>query len=921
MAFRKKRPNNNDVGGGVALIYDINLAISNTRHIRYTSFEHTYCKLQTKKGPISLINIYRPPCSAGHPCAVSNFLVDFRDLLQHVTKKSYPCYILGDFNIHFEHVDKVRGDQDTQQLITLVKYATKFNNLLLKHGFKQLVKNFTRKTAIIDFVITQNNNETNVISLKVNEDDPCISDHYPITFQLNIEPIIKCNHIKTIKINFTNFDISPFQRDVCQFLEQITPMLDFEDSFRLYDGKITEILERHAPTQHITFKNHPRQPWFNKELRLLKRQKRSLERKLKKQCTDSLKEELSRFKKYYTENLVSVRTTFYRNLIDKNNSKMLYKTIDYLTGSKQEYILPNNINKMDLADRMAKYYVEKIKLIRQDIETNKTTYSLNHIFDNKEKQNKSESNLLIFSKVTNTFIRDVITKLNSKQSFQDPIPVWLLKDCKDIFTPIITKLTNRCLTEGRFPDTLKLAIITPIIKDKNKDRNDYKNYRPISTLPFLSKVIERVVYEQLMSHINKNKMFPPFQSAYRSLHSCETAVFKIVHDMKQSISENNLVALISLDLSSAFDTVDHDRLLSILEVKYHIKGLALQWFKSYLSQRSFCVKVEKEISSPCELNHGVPQGSILGPVLFALYISDIYDIVEYHGLSVHFYADDTQFYVGFDPNTETSTTFSKIRNCLTDIKTWMSRNFLKLNFEKTDVIFTGKKLTLNKFPLSLDLGAQSFTSNSDTKLKILGVVMNQNLSSKDMISQCIRSCYFNLLKLKSIGSYLDRDTKIRLVQTHILSRLDYCNILYADATKEAIKPLEKVFNASVRYICNVRKRAHITPYAKECHFLPIGSRIMYKCSLMIFKILNTSDGNPLCPDYLLGIFQLRTPLRECMRNSGDILILKAPKTSNSLVQKMVKCWNDLPLDIRWEPDLLKFKGLLKTHYFTLAYCG
>ena len=204
-----------------------------------------------------------------------------------------------------------------------------------------------------------------------------------------------------------------------------------------------------------------------------------------------------------------------------------------------------------------------------------------------------------------------------------------MKKCLSQLSPILLTIINKSFSKNSFPEILNHALITPVIKDHNGNIDDFKNYRPISNLPFLSKLLEKVAYLQLNKHIEDNKLHAKFQSSYRQNHSCETAMFKVTGDIQKSINENNNVALVLLDSSAAFDTVDHAILIKRLEDSFLIKSDALNWIKSYLTDRKFSIMINNVKSQSKLLNYGVPQGSLLGPLFYILYTKEI---VKQHGM-------------------------------------------------------------------------------------------------------------------------------------------------------------------------------------------------------------------------------------------------------------------------------------------------
>ena len=231
------------------------------------------------------------------------------------------------------------------------------------------------------------------------------------------------------------------------------------------------------------------------------------------------------------------------------------------------------------------------------------------------------------------------------------------------------------------PTKFKEAALNPIIKKASLDHELYSSYRPISNLRFVSKATEKIVAARLDTHLKDGDLYQLFQSAYRAGHSTETALTRVHNDILCDIDDGQCVILILLDLSSAFDTVDHSILLNRLEHRFGVKGKALAWLRSYLSNRSQAVYIENQRSSSRGLSSSVPQGSVLGPLLYSMYVAPIAEIIEKHNMSYHFYADDTKIYLSFRPSdkAEPDLCRSRIELCIQDMNRWMTANKLKLN--------------------------------------------------------------------------------------------------------------------------------------------------------------------------------------------------------------------------------------------------
>ena len=229
-----------------------------------------------------------------------------------------------------------------------------------------------------------------------------------------------------------------------------------------------------------------------------------------------------------------------------------------------------------------------------------------------------------------------------------------------------------------FPDSLKHASVRPSVKDSNGNTENKKNYRPVSNLCFLSKLLEKAALQQINEHVNSEGLHSIYQSGYRPNHSCETSLFKLTYDIQDAINNKEMVAALFLDMSAAFDTVDHSVLLSRLLNDFGFNGHALAWLSSYLTNRTFSVVIDNERSDTFLLLHGVPQGSLLGPLLFILYTKDLSDIAMRHGLKIQIYADDTTLYINFLPLLERNGAFASINSCLDEMKLFLTQSFLKL---------------------------------------------------------------------------------------------------------------------------------------------------------------------------------------------------------------------------------------------------
>jgi hypothetical protein len=562
---------------------------------------------------------------------------------------------------------------------------------------------------------------------------------------------------------------------------------------------------------------------------------------------------------------------------------------------------------------LAAYFKDKISNLRTELAHQSTTlYGTLPIIDRKLIPMKLDN----FSNLSTTDIISSVNHMKSKHCILDPIPTWLVKECLDVLAPMVTTIVNMSLSSAIFPLEYKCARILPILKQASLDPLVNKNLRPISLLAFLSKVIEREVAHQVSGHLTTNNLYEPFQSAYRVNHSVETALTRVHNDISISLDKGKYVLLIMLDLSAAFDTIDHTILLNRLDTHFGIVGSVLQWFRNYLTDRSQTVTCGNSESLPVTLACGVPQGSVLGPLLFSLYMAPLGDLLRELGMEFHCYADDTQLYMSVD-TMNSDLARSKLEVNLKYIQTWMSKNLLKLNPNKTEyIVLSSSKISPPSNILSITFNHSLIEATA--VVRNLGVHFDNNLTLTKHVNNVCSATYYQLRNIRSIQHYLPTTAITSLVHSLITSRLDYCNVLLTGYPEGLIYKLQKLQNAAARLITNSDYRAHMTPVLEHLHWLPVRQRCIFKLLLLTHKCIH-HDG----PDYLKSLLTYYTPNRE-LRSSSDTLILIVPQIQTKYGKQAFSYlashhWNRLPLLLRSCQQTLTFKNMLKTHLFTQHY--
>ncbi len=424
--------------------------------------------------------------------------------------------------------------------------------------------------------------------------------------------------------------------------------------------------------------------WLNDSLCSTRTILRAAERKWHKTRNPSDLTHFQTLLSSFSSSITSAKREFYQDkIINATDSRKLFSTFKSLLNPPQP---PPETNLT--ADAFATFFTDKVAAISSRFSDPPTQTPPHHL----SQVRLPPSSFSSFTSLSENEVSKLLTGSRPTSCLLDPIPTTLLQAITPTVLTATTHVINASLTSGIFPTAFKQAQVRPLLKKPSLAPTLVENYRPVSLLPFLSKAIERTVFKQITEFLSQHSLLDSNQSGFKSGHSTETALLSVTEALKEAKATGRSSVLILLDLSVAFDTVNHRILLDKLR-SMGIDGKAHSWFESYLTGRSFNVSWLGQTSAQHHLVTGVPQGSVLGPLLFAMYTTSLGPVITSHGFNYHCYADDTQLFLSFPP--EDSTVTTRISDCLSDISTWMKEHYLQLNLAKTELLVIPAKQTIH----------------------------------------------------------------------------------------------------------------------------------------------------------------------------------------------------------------------------------
>eukprot|EP00745_Piridium_sociabile_P040659 TRINITY_DN786_c0_g1_i8.p1 TRINITY_DN786_c0_g1~~TRINITY_DN786_c0_g1_i8.p1 ORF type:complete len:1132 (+),score=124.07 TRINITY_DN786_c0_g1_i8:119-3397(+) len=880
-------------GGGIAFVVSDKLlphtTFSSTFPFNHASFELSQLSLSLPQSHLNVFCLYRPPPNKKNKLSDAMFIEQLPEFLEYANSLPGSLLIVGDFNFHF--------DSPTQF------YTSKVIDIISMFNLSQSVTEPTHNRGhIVDWVLFR---DDDCLLKSTAVDQTLSSDHHCVTCHLNLSKPPTARVYREVR-RLTSIDIETFKAD-------LRTDLPSEPTPDQLSTVLRAVLDRHAPPTRRPISNRPPSPWYNAvgpELLEAKQERRRAERHWRSTRLTIYKQIFQTARNCVTDIVDNAKSRFYSSkILACTTAKQLFTFTNNLLGKVNSSPLPIVFSVHELPQKFSDFFTSKISLIREKLD------AVVPPFSSVTEREYSGPALHCFEPVSEEFVKKVCLSSGPKSCELDPVPSALLFECLDVLLPYMTHVINSSLLSGCFPDIYKSSVIRPLIKKPSLDHNCLNNYRPVSNLSFLSKLLERIVLFQLFSHLEQNHLLNSHQSAYRRGHSCETALLRIVNDLLLGFDNDKISVLALLDLSAAFDTIDHSILLTRLKTSFGIRDTALAWITSYLTDRTQKVCVNGKYSDVSALKYGVPQGSVLGPVLFVLYSAPVSDVISHHAMLHESFADDTQLHQSASI-ADIDALMSRTQECIADLKDWMTLNKLKLNDDKTELMLACPRKFLQHPSLPDSILINDTTVSSSSSVRSLGVILDQSLSFQKHISNVCKVTYLELRRISSIRHYLSTEATKTLVCAFVLSRIDYCNSLLAGLPKYMLDRLQRIQNNAARLICRAPKSDHVSPLLHSLHWLPVSKRIDYKLSTLTFSAVSGSG-----PEYLSDLLHIYTPSRQ-LRSSSDTRLLRIPhvrtKTygQRSFSHQAPTTWNRLPDNLRHSDSLASFKSGLKTHLFS-----
>lgn len=895
----ERRDRSGKLGGGLLCYIRDDLAYKRRTDLEDPNLEIIWLEVVYSSSKNILTGFfYRPPNSNAH------WMDIFSKHLEIVYQGGKEIVLLGDMNIDLLNCN-VNPSRNSQKLVKIL------DNVNLTQIIRDPTRVSSHSKTLIDHVYVSNP----LVIIHNSVPMYAVSDHYPICITRKYSQNKENANGKQISYrSIKHFDEDAFMSDMFNSpWQNVNACTSPDEALACWSSIYQDVIDKHMPIIHKRVKRIRQPKWMNEEIKhaihtrdFLKKTKSLTGYRIWRNKVVCLIKKAKR--EFYVEAIIA----------NKKNPTVLWKHLKGLCPDKQRNT-PNILqteNKTitdaeEIANALNTYFASVPDLYtpvrRAELDLNSVTNISNFISE----KNMCNTQFTVPSITTDFVLKQLKSMSNSKATGLDGFSVNILKISAPATIASITKVCNLSLETGKFPDKWKESKVTPIFK---KGKKEYcSNYRPVSVLPILSKILEKHVFKYLYEYLQTHKLLTNSQFGFRKNQSCQTALVALTEKMYQAIYEGKYFGMVQLDLSKAFDLVNHSLLIQKLKL-YRCDRSAVKWFNSYLDNRSQKVAIKQSLSKSQTMNSGVPQGSILGPLLFLLYINDMPLSIE--TTDELLYADDTTLSATSKHILEIETSLGHDIKRVSD---WCDKNDMVLSIPKSCsmVVSTRQRISLHKDDVSnLNIKIDNDTIPCVSTTKILGVHFDRDLSWNEHIKQVHTKIVRNLYLLQQIKNFLPLDARKLFVNSYVQPHFDYCCVVWGNCSQNLLYDLEKLQKRAARLILDEvldrenTTRSHVL--FSKLKWMPLQDKITFHRAVQTFKCVNglNEQGLELMFERNSNVHSHNT------RSANDNDLYIAPRHAKSFAHLGAAVWNNIPARIRRAKNLASFKCMYVNNYFS-----
>lgn len=826
---------------------------------------------------IKLFAIYRPPDKSTIP----QFIDKLSDMLASTTANDH-VFLIGDFNI---------------DLASTLSSEVDFASFCLSETLIPLITTPTRVTQ---------NSSTTIDHIWTNQFYPIISgtfeidvtDHYPTFALLPIIPNKNNKFMKKFR-DHSQTNIQKFTDEVQQYItaDLLPAHADVNHKMDTLSMKLMSIYNKNCPvrSKEISLKTLTK-PWMNEHLLLMVNQKHELFRDYKS-GTKSF-HQYNTHKNACTSALRVAKKNYYHNKFEScsGNAGGAWKVLNSLIGKKRTYkdislSTPNQelTSPVDVANEFNKYFTNIGTTLDGEIPPGNVSplHYMSH--------QSIES--FFASPTCGDEIIKLINNMESKSTVLTALPIFLFKIIAHQIAPILATIFNESLVEGVFPDCLKIARVIPIFKAGNSKLT--KNYRPISMLPFVSKIFEKLMCTRVNDYLNSRRILSKRQFGFIKNSSTSDALLEFIDNILESLDNKHSIIAVFLDFSKAFDTVNHAILLKKM---YHLgfRGSIYNWFKSYLSNRKQFVSIKEDISVMCDIKMGVPQGSVLGPLLFLIYINDMSQSSS--NLKFIHFADDTTVFASGQNLDEVA---EVVNAELTKIDEWLKSNRLSLNVDKTNYMI----ISNSQSQPSIDLQIRGKSIKKVNNVKFLGVVLDDRLDFKLNTNAVINKISRSIGVMRRVRHLLPEEILLNLYYTTIYVHVIYGILAWGNSSIGNVNRLKAAQNRAIKLFPQNS--------IKKDSILSFESVYEYCLACKMFSVLMLNEHEYFKNKFLQLFPSHEYSTRHQIDNKFNLPAVNLTLTQKSFAYQAILQWNKLPEEMKISYSKPIFKKKMKNHLLSL----